>query len=154
MSTGLFIAFALVPIGLGFAALERASTYAKERVVFGRPIARTRASSSRSRAPMRTCRRRTSCATRRRAVRCRQACGAEANMSLLLGAGASWEAANACLQTHGGYGFAQFHLARPPQPPDDTGEMNRRPVPAISVPDWPVSASSTENLVTSACALA
>ena len=35
-----------------------------------------------------------------------QACGAEANMALLLASTASWEAANACLQFHGGYGFA------------------------------------------------
>jgi acyl-CoA dehydrogenase len=35
-----------------------------------------------------------------------QPCGTEANMAKLLAADASWEAANACLQTHGGYGFA------------------------------------------------
>ena len=35
-----------------------------------------------------------------------QSCGAEANMAKLLAADASWEAANACLQTHGGFGFA------------------------------------------------
>jgi acyl-CoA dehydrogenase len=35
-----------------------------------------------------------------------EACGAQANMAKLLGAEASWEAANACLQTHGGFGFA------------------------------------------------
>jgi len=33
-------------------------------------------------------------------------CGSEANMSKYLAAKASWEAANACLQTHGGFGFA------------------------------------------------
>src|SRR5437899_4205861 len=33
-------------------------------------------------------------------------CGAEANMAKLLAADASWEAANACLQFHGGFGFA------------------------------------------------
>jgi acyl-CoA dehydrogenase len=33
-------------------------------------------------------------------------CGAEANMALYLAASASWEAANVCLQTHGGFGFA------------------------------------------------
>lgn len=36
-----------------------------------------------------------------------EACGAEANMAKLLAADASWEAANVCLQTHGGYGFAE-----------------------------------------------
>jgi DNA-binding CsgD family transcriptional regulator/PAS domain-containing protein len=35
-----------------------------------------------------------------------QPCGAEANIAKLLAADASWEAANVCLQTHGGYGFA------------------------------------------------
>ena len=35
-----------------------------------------------------------------------QPCGAEANMAKHLAAKASWEAANVCLQTHGGYGFA------------------------------------------------
>ena len=34
-------------------------------------------------------------------------CAAEANMAKLLAAEASWEAANACLDTHGGYGFAR-----------------------------------------------
>ena len=33
-------------------------------------------------------------------------CGAEANMAKYLAAKASWEAANACLQFHGGFGFA------------------------------------------------
>jgi acyl-CoA dehydrogenase len=36
----------------------------------------------------------------------REPCGAEANMALLLAAEASWAAANACLQFHGGFGFA------------------------------------------------
>jgi acyl-CoA dehydrogenase len=36
-----------------------------------------------------------------------QKCGAEANMSKLLAADASWEAANVALQTHGGYGFTE-----------------------------------------------
>jgi acyl-CoA dehydrogenase len=42
-----------------------------------------------------------------------QACGAEANMAKLLAADASWEAANVCLQVHGGYGFAcEFDVER------------------------------------------
>jgi acyl-CoA dehydrogenase len=36
----------------------------------------------------------------------RKPCGAEANMAKMLAADASWEAANACLQFHGGFGFA------------------------------------------------
>ena len=40
-------------------------------------------------------------------------CGAQANMAKLLAAEASWEAANACLQTHGGFGFArQYDVER------------------------------------------
>ena len=40
-------------------------------------------------------------------------CGAEANMAKLLAAKASWEAANVCLQTHGGFGFAcEFDVER------------------------------------------
>ena len=35
-----------------------------------------------------------------------ESCGAEANMAKMLSADASWEAANACIQTHGGFGFA------------------------------------------------
>ena len=35
-----------------------------------------------------------------------RACGAEANLAKLLAADASWECANVCLQTHGGFGFA------------------------------------------------
>jgi alkylation response protein AidB-like acyl-CoA dehydrogenase len=34
-------------------------------------------------------------------------CGAEANMAKMLAAEASWAAAEACLQTHGGFGFAE-----------------------------------------------
>jgi alkylation response protein AidB-like acyl-CoA dehydrogenase len=34
-------------------------------------------------------------------------CGAEANMAKMLAADASWEAANVCIQTHGGFGFAE-----------------------------------------------
>src|SRR5665213_369449 len=54
---------------------------------------RTRALRFRLRGPMRILRRRISC-------------GAEANMAKLLAADASWEAANVCMQTHGGFGFA------------------------------------------------
>ncbi len=40
-------------------------------------------------------------------------CGAEANMAKLLAADASWEAANACLQYHGGFGFAaEYYVER------------------------------------------
>ena len=42
-----------------------------------------------------------------------QRCGAEANMAKLLASQAAWDAANACLDTHGGYGFAvEFDVER------------------------------------------
>ena len=44
-------------------------------------------------------------------------CGAEANMAKMLAADASWEAANACVQTHGGFGFAEEYRCTTPQVP-------------------------------------
>jgi acyl-CoA dehydrogenase len=41
------------------------------------------------------------------ALRCGDNCGAEANMAKMLAADASFEAGNACIQTHGGFGFAE-----------------------------------------------
>ena len=87
--------------------IEKASRYATERVVFGRPIGQNqgvqfpiaRAHVNIEAADL----------MRWRAVDLFDAglpCGAEANMAKLLTSEASWEAANACLQTHGGYGFA------------------------------------------------
>jgi alkylation response protein AidB-like acyl-CoA dehydrogenase len=87
--------------------IAKATAYAKERVVFGRPIGQNqgiqfpiaRAYCSVEAANL----------MRYKAAALFDAgkpCGAEANMALLLAANASWEAANACLQTHGGYGFA------------------------------------------------
>ena len=70
--------------------------------------ARTRASSSRSRGPMPK-----SQAARLMVYHAAQLyegglpCGAEANMAKLLASEASWHAADACLQTHGGFGFAE-----------------------------------------------
>jgi acyl-CoA dehydrogenase len=94
-------------IGDGYWFIEKATAYAKERVVFDRPIGQNqgiqfpiaRAYASVQAADL----------MRYRAAALFDAgkpCGAEANMALYLGANASWEAANACLQTHGGYGFA------------------------------------------------
>jgi len=94
-------------IGDGYWFIDRATGYAKERVVFDRPIGRNqgiqfpiaRAYVSIQAADL----------MRYRAAAlfdAGQPCGAEANMAKLLGADASWEAANVCLQTHGGYGFA------------------------------------------------
>jgi acyl-CoA dehydrogenase len=93
-------------IGDGRWFVERASEYASERVVFGRPIGQNqgvqfpiaRAFASVEAASM----------MRYKAASLFDAgekCGAEANMSKLLASEAAWEAANAAVQTFGGYGF-------------------------------------------------
>jgi acyl-CoA dehydrogenase len=94
-------------IGDGHWFIERATRYAKERVVFDAPIGRNqgiqfpiaRAYVNVQAADL----------MRYRAAALfdgGEPCGAESNMAKLLAADASWEAANVCLQTHGGYGFA------------------------------------------------
>jgi acyl-CoA dehydrogenase len=87
--------------------LERAVKYANEREVFGRPIGKNQGIAF----PLARAHVNAEAADlmRRHAtdlfVR-GEKCGAESNMAKLLAADASWEAANACLQTHGGFGFA------------------------------------------------
>jgi acyl-CoA dehydrogenase len=94
-------------IGDGYWFVERARKYASERVVFDRPIARNQAVQfpiARAYANVRA-----ADLMRWEAARlfdAGQSCGAEANMAKLLAADSSWEAANVCLQTHGGFGFA------------------------------------------------
>ena len=94
-------------VGDGHWFIERASRYASERVVFERPIGQNqgiqfpiaRAHVSVEAADL----------MRYKAAALFEAgkpCGAEANMAKMLAADASWEAANVCLQTHGGFGFA------------------------------------------------
>src|SRR6201991_4472644 len=88
--------------------IAKASAYAKERVVFGRPIGQNQGIQfpiAKAYANMRAAE-----LMVREAVRLYEAgldCGAEANMSKMLAADAAWEAANACVQTHGGFGFAE-----------------------------------------------
>ena len=88
--------------------IKKASGYARDRSVFGRPIGQNQGIQfpiARSYAAMRAAE-----LMVREATRLYEAgidCGAEANMSKMLAADASWEAANACLQTHGGFGFAE-----------------------------------------------
>ena len=94
-------------IGDGFWFIDRARAYANERVVFDRPIGRNQGIQfpiARAYANVRA-----ADLMRYEAARLFDAgtpAGAEANMAKLLAADASWEAANACLQTHGGFGFA------------------------------------------------
>jgi acyl-CoA dehydrogenase len=93
-------------IGDGRWFTERASRYASDRVVFGRPIGQNQGIQF----PIARAHVNVEAADlmRWRAADlfdAHQPCGAEANMAKLLAADASWEAANAALQTHGGYGF-------------------------------------------------
>ncbi len=94
--------------------IGRASAYAKERVVFGRPIGQNQGVQfpiARAYAQMRAA----ELMVREAACRYQAGrdCGAEANMAKLLAADASWAAADMCLQTHGGFGFAEeFDIER------------------------------------------
>jgi acyl-CoA dehydrogenase len=94
-------------IGDGRWFIDRVTKYAKERVVFGRPIGQNQGVQF----PIAECHIELEAADLMRWRACQlfdahQACGAEANMAKYLAAKASWEAANACLQFHGGFGFA------------------------------------------------
>jgi alkylation response protein AidB-like acyl-CoA dehydrogenase len=94
--------------------IDKATAYARERSVFGRPIGQNQGVQfpiARAYAQMRTA-----------ALMVREAaalydtgrdCGAEANMAKLVAADASWAAAEMCVQTHGGFGFAEeFDIER------------------------------------------
>lgn len=88
--------------------IAKATAYAKERVVFGRPIGQNQGIQfpiAKSYAMMRAAELMVKEATRK--YEAGLDCGAEANMSKMLAADAAWEAANACVQTHGGFGFAE-----------------------------------------------
>src|SRR6201995_881921 len=88
--------------------IDKASAYAKERAVFGRPIGQNQGVQfpiAKAYAAMRAAELMVKEATRK--YEAGQDCGAEANMAKMLAADASWEAANACVQTHGGFGFAE-----------------------------------------------
>jgi acyl-CoA dehydrogenase len=94
-------------IGDGYWFIDRSSKYAKDRVVFDRPLAQNQGVQF----PIARAYTNVRAADLMRWESCRlfdagQPCGAEANMAKLLAADASWEAANVCVQTHGGYGFA------------------------------------------------
>ncbi len=94
-------------VGDGYWFIERATRYAKERVVFDRPIGQNQGIQF----PIARAYVNVEAANlmRFRAASLFDAgepCGAEANMAKLLAADASWEAANVAIQTHGGFGFA------------------------------------------------
>jgi acyl-CoA dehydrogenase len=94
-------------IGDGYWFIDRATKYANERVVFGRPIGQNQGIQF----PIADALMEIEAASLMRWSACakiddQQNAGAEANMAKFLAAKASWEAANVCLQTHGGFGFA------------------------------------------------
>jgi len=94
-------------IGDGRWFIDRATQYTKDRVVFGRPIAQNQGVQF----PIAESHIEIEAADLMRWKACalfdvHQPCGAEANMAKYLAAKASWEAANVCLQVHGGFGFA------------------------------------------------
>jgi acyl-CoA dehydrogenase len=94
-------------IGDGYWFVDKARRYASERVVFDRPIGQNQGVQfpiAQAYANIRA-----ADLMRYEAAElfdAGQPCGAEANMAKLLAADASWQAANVCLQTHGGFGFA------------------------------------------------
>lgn len=94
-------------IGDGYWFVDRVSAYATDRVVFGRPIGQNQGVQF----PIAEAFIEVEAANLMRWEACRlfdahEPCGAQANMAKYLAAKASWEAANAALQFHGGFGFA------------------------------------------------
>jgi acyl-CoA dehydrogenase len=94
-------------IGDAYWFIDRSRRYANDRVVFGRPIGQNQGVQF----PIADAYMETEAANLMRWKACElfdatQPCGAQANMAKYLAAKASWEAANVCLQTHGGFGFA------------------------------------------------
>ena len=94
-------------IGDGYWFIDKVTKYVNERVVFGRPIGQNQGVQF----PIAKAFVNIEAANLMRYKACElfdahQPCGAEANMAKMLAADASWEAANASLQFHGGFGFA------------------------------------------------
>ncbi len=94
-------------IGDGYWFIDRVTKYVNERVVFGRPIGQNQGVQF----PIADAYIEIEAANLMRFKACdlfdnHLPCGAEANMAKYLAAKASWEAANACIQFHGGFGFA------------------------------------------------
>jgi acyl-CoA dehydrogenase len=94
-------------IGDGYWFIDKARKYATERIVFDRPIGQNQGVQF----PIAQAYANVRAADLMRYEGARlfdagEPCGAEANLAKLLAADASWQAANVCLQTHGGFGFA------------------------------------------------
>ena len=95
-------------IGDGRWFIDRSVKYGSERVLFGKPIGANQGLQF----PIAQAYARIEAADLMRFQAAgkfdrREKCGAEANMAKLLASEAAWEAANICLTTHGGYGFAR-----------------------------------------------
>ncbi len=108
------ILIAAEAVGLGQAALHRATRYAKERVVFGRPIGQNQAIQH----PLAECWAELEAANlmifrAAWAYDSRLPCGAEANAAKYLGAEAAFKACQTAVMTHGGMGYAsEYHVER------------------------------------------
>jgi acyl-CoA dehydrogenase len=108
------ILIAAEAVGLGFAALDRAARYARERVVFGRPIGQNQGIQH----PLAQCWAELKAAelmVRHAAALYDddQPCGAEANAAKYLAAEACWRACETAIMTHGGMGYArEYHVER------------------------------------------
>ncbi|WP_250436746.1 acyl-CoA dehydrogenase family protein [Caballeronia sp. ATUFL_F2_KS9A] len=94
-------------IGDGYWFIDKVTQYVNDRIVFGRPIGQNQGVQF----PIARAYVNVEAANLMRFKACerfdaQKPCGAQANMAKLLAADASWEAANACLQFHGGFGFA------------------------------------------------
>ncbi|MFT5172944.1 MAG: acyl-CoA dehydrogenase [Gammaproteobacteria bacterium] len=88
--------------------INKATNYANERVVFGRPIGQNQGVQfpiARSYAAYRAAD--LMCRSAAALFDAGQACGEEANLAKLLASEVSWQAAEACMQTHGGFGYAR-----------------------------------------------
>lgn len=101
-------------VGDGRYFIDKASAYAKERVVFNRPIGQNQGIQF----PIARCYAEVEAASLmvEKAARLFDAgeqCGAEANMAKMLASEASWRAGDVCMQTHGGFAFAkEYHIER------------------------------------------
>ena len=105
---------AIEAVGIGRAALERGTQYAKDRVVFDRPIGQNQAIAhplAMAWAKLETAE--AMCWKAAWLFDTGRPCGAEANTAKLMAAEAGFEACDVALQTHGGYGYAkEFYVER------------------------------------------
>ena len=155
------ILLAAEAIGDGYWFIDRAVAYARTREVFGRPIGANQGVQF----PLADAYMKVRAADMMRYEAARlfdagEPCGAEANMAKQLASEASWAAANACLDTHGGNGFVDQlrHRAQVPRDPDVQGRAGQQqphqglrrdqgPRPAALVLNRPGSRSQAPDLV-------